>query len=146
MLPAGALVLALCAGCNLLSGTPELLEPRIVPDALHPGDTAVISLRVVDRHRLVRKIEGQVQGQPRHVFRLLDDGVGPDEAPGDGIWSMQVDVPFQAPSGDFVLEFTAYKSDGLPVPVRDGQHHVVSLRTSLPLTIEAPEKVAPASP
>ena len=123
------------AGCNTMAGTPEFQQAAIAPPQLTPGDTAVITLEVKDRHRVIERIEGVVKEDPRITFRMRDDGVAPDEKAGDNIWSLQVDVPFQAPPGEFVLEFTAYTADGVPVPVRDTQGEVVPLTQELPVVI-----------
>jgi hypothetical protein len=129
------LVTVMLAGCNTLSSAPGLHNARIEPAVLHPGDTAVITLKVKDRHALVDRVEGIVTDEPRIEFQLRDDGEGGDVKAGDGVWTLKVDVPFQAPPGDFLLEFTAYRSDGLPVPVRDGKGNVIALTTSLPVSI-----------
>ena len=136
-------ILAVCAlaglvgGCNTLARQPKLAEPKITPDQLKPGDTAIITVHVADRHHIIRKIEGFVEQDPRVKFKLRDDGVVPDEKANDHVWTMQVDVPFQAPPGDYVLEFTAYRSDGTPVPVRQ-KGKTVPLKVSIPVSIRTP--------
>jgi len=91
-------------------------------------------------HRaIVGQVEGVVKSDPRTALQLRDDGEGPDEQANDNVWSLQVDVPFQAPAGEFVLEFTAYRSDGLPVEVRNDQGEVVPLTATLPVQIQYPE-------
>ena len=73
-------------------------------------------MEVKDKNAVIDRIEGVVIEDPRITFRLRDDGEEPDAKAGDGVWSMKVDVPFTAPDGEFNLEFTAYRSDGQPVP------------------------------
>jgi len=133
-----ALVLAAVAGCNTLGRQPRLDEPIINPTELKPGDTAVISVTVKDKHGIVRRVEGVVIEDARIKFKLRDDGVAPDVAAGDNIWTLQVDVPFQAPPGEFLLELTAYRSDGTPVPVRSEEGTTVPLTTSIPVVIQNP--------
>ena len=123
------------AGCHVISGVPALTRAVITPEELKPGDTAVITVKAADRHKIIDRVEGVVQEDPRVLFKLRDDGVVPDEKAGDKTWTLQVDVPFKAPPGDFVLEFTAYRRDGLPVPVRDKDGNVTALSTTLPITI-----------
>jgi len=126
---------ALLLGCNTLSGVPAMSNLMIQPAELNPGDTAIITVQVSDRHALIDRIEGIVKGHPEITFKLRDDGEAPDEKAQDGTWTLQVDVPFQAPPGEFVLELTAYRSDGQPVPVRDGAGNVVPLQQTLPVVI-----------
>ncbi len=132
-----SLVLPL-TGCNTLSGEPEITRATIDPEVLEPGSSAVITLTVKDRHSAIERIEGIVLEDPRISFRLRDDGEPPDEKADDGVWSMQVDVPFQAPPGQFRLEFTAFGPDGLPVSVRDEQGRVIPLQATVPIIIQYP--------
>jgi len=64
--------------------------------------------------------------------------VAPDKKAGDNEWSLQVDVPFQAPAGQFTLQLTAFRSDGTPVPVRDKEGQTVPLSVSVPIAIGNP--------
>lgn len=131
---------ALFPGCNTLSKQPAITRASIDPSDLRPGSSAVITLQVRDKHNVVRLIEGVVLEDPRITFRLRDDGHEPDIKAGDGVWSMQVDVPFQAPPGQFVLEFTAFGPDGQPVEVRDERGSVVPLKQSIPIVIHYPQE------
>ncbi len=133
-----ALSMVLLVGCQTLSGQPEFRQANIAPKSLRPGDTAIITIKVEDRHQVISRIEGFVHGYPTIVLRLRDDGVEPDEIAKDGIWTMRVDVPygFEGPPGEFELEFTAYRSDGLPVEVRLDDGTVTPLTKTIPLLIE----------
>jgi len=73
---------------------------------------------------------------PRATFKLRDDGEAPDEKAGDNVWSMQVDVPFQAPPGEFRLEFTAYDKEGTAITVRNKDNRVTPLQEFLLVRIE----------
>lgn len=130
------MALILAQGCNTLSGQPEIRSAEINPQRLQPGDTAIITVDVVDKSEIISRIEGIVLGNAQHTFKLQDDGQGPDKKAGDNIWSMQVDVPAMAPPGEFVLEFTAYRSDGMPISVRDKSGNVQDLKESLPVVIQ----------
>lgn len=133
-IPVAALLLL--TGCNTLSSAPQITKAAITPEVLRPGDTAVITMQIHDRSRVVKRVEGIVLEDARITFKLRDDGAEPDEKANDGIWSMQVDVPFQAPPGEFRLEFTAYGQDGTPIPVRDRDGHISPLQQVIPLRIE----------
>ena len=135
-----ATALLLLNGCNTLSGQPQITRAAIDPEILEPGASAVITLAIKDKQGVVERIEGVVLEDPRITFRLRDDGETPDEKAKDNVWSMQVDVPFQAPPGQFRLEFTAYGSDGMPVSIRDDEGKVVVLQQTVPINIQFPPK------
>jgi len=124
------------AGCNTLSGPPEIRNVSLNPSTLYPGDMAVLTVAVQDRDNVIDRVEGVVQGAPDTVFRLRDDGVHPDQVAGDGIWTMEVDVPLLAPPGEYVLILTAFRRDGEPVPVRDAQGNVVPLQQTSPFVVQ----------
>ncbi|NLN94478.1 MAG: hypothetical protein GX130_14420 [Candidatus Hydrogenedens sp.] len=128
--------LLLLTGCNTLSSAPQITKAAITPEVLRPGDTAIITMHIHDRSGIVNRVEGVVLESPPITFKLNDDGQDPDEKANDGIWSMQVHVPFQAPPGEFRLEFTAYGKDGTPISVRDRDGHIAPLQQLIPLRIE----------
>ncbi|MBI2423956.1 MAG: hypothetical protein HYV27_14080 [Candidatus Hydrogenedentes bacterium] len=133
-------VTLILGGCNTLASAPEFRGAKISPDQLYPGDSALITVEVKDREAIIQRIEGVVKEDPRITFKLRDDGVDPDEKAGDGIWTLRVDVPPVAPSGEFLLEFTAYSSGGYPVEVHDANKNVVPLKDSLPIVIQYKEQ------
>jgi len=135
---AAGVLLAVAPGCNTLGRQPRLENAMLTPGDLKPGDSAVITVEVDDRLGIVGRVEGVVVEDPTIKLKLRDDGEPPDEAAGDHVWSLQVDVPFQAPSGEFALQLTAYRSDGTPVPVRSEEAGTVPLQVTLPVTIASP--------
>lgn len=128
-----ALALGVLAGCTSI---PKLQDAAIAPAQLKVGDSAVITVRVEDKHAIVKRVEGVVREDPRIKLKLHDDGQAPDVKADDRIWSLQVDVPFQAAPGAFTLDLTAYRSDGTPVPIRR-KGKTGPLTVDLPLTIGA---------
>lgn len=144
LLGAVVLLAAALAGCHSMGRQPEMRKALITPDNLKPGDTAVITVDVADKFKIVDHVEGVVREDTRIKFRLHDDGADPDKKAGDGTWSLQVDVPFQAPPGQFTLDFTAYRSNGEPVVVRDKDGNAVPLTSSFDMVIRYPE-AAPAA-
>lgn len=129
------LVAGLCSGCNTISKPPRFKGAAVNPEQLQPGDTAVITLQVQDRNAIIDRIDGVVLEDPRIKFLLHDDGEAPDEKADDGIWTLWVDVPIVAPTGEFTLQFTAYRSDGQPVQVRADGGNIIPLQETLPVII-----------
>ena len=136
------LVLAIATGCQsvVMRRQPKLRDVTVEPASFEPGSTGVITVRCLDRHRIVTRVVGVVQEDPRMKFRLHDDGVAPDKTAGDGVWSLQVDVPFMAPPGDYTLEVTAYRADGEAVRVKNADGETVPLQATGAFVIRYPEE------
>jgi hypothetical protein len=133
-----AIVLSVLAGCGTIGGQPYLSDAAIKPATLSPGDTALVTVHVVDAHKIVNRVVAVVIEDSRMKFNLADDGQGPDSSAGDGVWSMQVDVPFMAPKGSYTLEFTAYDQDGQVIMVKDADLGKAPLSAVCELVIEHP--------
>lgn len=131
-----ASVTALLAGCNSLGGVPRFTATAIEPARLHPGDTALITIDVKDKNDIIHSIEGVVEEEPDISLALQDDGQEGDEKAGDGTWSLAVLVPAEAPAGSFNLTFTAYRSDGVAVPIRGKDGEITALTAEMPLEIQ----------
>jgi hypothetical protein len=125
---------AVLAGCNTFGRQPKMQDAAIAPAQLKPGDTAVVTVRTADKHDIIKRVEGVVREDQRLKLKLHDDGAAPDTAANDKIWSLQVDVPFQALPGSFNLDLTAYRSDGTPVPVKH-KGKTAPLTSTVPVTI-----------
>lgn len=133
-------LLAALAGCATSSRQPSMKEARIQPEHLEPGDTAIITVEVADRFDIVQRVEGLVKEDRTITFKLRDDGITPDKKAGDNIWTIQVDVPFNAPPGDFEFEVMAYNSKGEAIVVHDENDEAAPLSISFKLVIEYPEE------
>lgn len=127
-------------GCNTMLRQPAILNADITPSELGPGDTAIISVEIQDGSDIVERVEGVVEEDPSIVFKLKDDGVDPDEEEGDGIWTLKVDVPFNAPPGDFEFTLTAYNSKGQAITILDEAGEVSRLSARFGLVIRYPQK------
>jgi hypothetical protein len=136
---AALVLLVVLGGCQTTGRQPQVRQAQITPSDLKPGDTAVITIEIADKYGIVDRVEGVVREDPRIKFKLRDDGIEPDKKARDGVWTLQVDVPFQAPPGQFTLEFTAFRSDGQPVIVRDKEGNAVPLTGSFNMVIRYPD-------
>lgn len=134
------LILAL-TGCATQSRQPGFIDVRMTPYILKPGDQQVlIIVKINDRFDTVTRLEGVVKEDPSIVLPLVDDGTGPDEKANDDIWVGEVDVPFDAPPGEFDLEITAYNINGERVLIRNEEEEVMPLVTNVQFVIRYPEK------
>lgn len=134
-----ALALSLMAGCNSLGGVPEFTDAGIKPKTLHPGDTALVTIDVRDKNDIIAAVNGVIDEVPSRTLKLRDDGEEGDVKAGDGTWSLAVQVPLETPSGAFHLTFTAYRADGVAVPIRGDDGAIDTLSVNVPLTI-SPKK------
>ena len=137
---------AVCAGCSSLPKPPSIKQATITPPQLMPGDTAYITVAIQDRFGIVHRVAGSVKEDPAVTFQLRDDGQPPDEAADDDIWSLQVDVPFSAPAGQFQIDLTAFDSDGAVIAVRDENGDAVPLQATLSLGIRWPSSEPQPAP
>lgn len=132
-----ALAIALgFSGCQTFTPVPEFHGVALNPAQLHPGDVAVVTVELKDSNNIVDRVEGVLEETPTVTFKLRDDGQSPDEKANDDLWTLKVDVPFDAPAGSFILKFTAYRSDGEIVTVRDKSGATVPLSTTHPFAVE----------
>lgn len=99
------------AGC-ITSRAPHFQSATILPEQLKPGDSAIIEVHVSDHFEIVDRVEGVVTEDQRVKLQLRDDGEAPDEKAGDGKWTLKVDVPIQAPPGEFTIEIYAFDAKG----------------------------------
>jgi len=136
--------LVFLSACATPGHIPNIRSAQIRPNQLEPGQTAVITVDVADYHNIVAGIEGVVEGYPDRKFRLRDDGGGADQEAGDGVWTMDVAVPFTAPPGDHEITFTAYDEDGNVITVPDEDGYAVPLSAKLDVSIHYEEEVEPA--
>ncbi|MCC6486884.1 MAG: hypothetical protein IT364_05230 [Candidatus Hydrogenedentes bacterium] len=142
------LLVVAALGCNTLGRQPKLQDATIDPATLKPGDSAVITVKVVDKQHIIDRIVGVVLEDTRMKLPVYDNGVAPDAKAGDGIWSLQVDVPPMALAGQFTLELTAFNSKGEAIEVRKSKHETGPLTATCTWVITAPpeEAAPPAEP
>lgn len=131
-------LVVLATGCMSVPKRPAIFSAAIVPSDLKPGDSAIMTVEVRDKFGLIQRVEGIVKEDPTVVFELHDDGITPDDRAGDGIWSLQVDVPFNAPPGDFEVTVNAYNANGEPILITNEEGEVSPLMASFGLIIRFP--------
>ncbi len=139
MLPFAAGLLLLSAGCNTGNRVPALQNAMVSPPALRPGDRALITVELRDKTEIVSEVVAIVREDPRLKLPLVDDGTGPDAKADDGVWTTEVVVPFNAPSGEFTLDIRGYGADGEVIPVPNDQGNAVPLGAETQISIALPE-------
>lgn len=130
-------LVVVCIGCATNS-QPVMSSAQVEPENLNPGTTAILSVNIKDRYAIVSRIEGYIMEEPDIKLVFNDKGEEGDVKAGDGVWSLAVDVPQEAPPGDFVLELTAYNSKGEEINIREKGGEVKVLSTNLNISITLP--------
>lgn len=136
---AAAVSVPFLGGCASMNSQPAIEHAQIEPALLMPGSVAVLTVGITDRFGIVDRVVGHVKQDPSITFPLRDDGVAPDAAAADGIWTFRYAVPFTAPPGNFGLVITARDSAGEVIIVRDSEGEARSLATELGVEIRFPE-------
>lgn len=132
----GAILLAaVLFGCNPEHRQPRFQNAQLIPPVLVPGTTGLITVELVDSYKVVQSVRGRLREDQRVTFVLNDQGENGDTKAGDDIWSLKVDVPFQAPPGDYTLELGAFDADNQPVRVDDPDGNTVPLTTTLDISV-----------
>jgi len=125
----------LAAGCNSLGGVPEFTAGAVTPPQLQGGGTALVTIDVKDKNAIVHSVVGTIKEDPSLKLKLQDDGLEGDVKAGDGIWSRAITLPTDAPAGTFNVAFTAFRKDGVAVPIRSSAGEITPLTMDLSLTI-----------
>ena len=131
--------LAILTGCTTLPKQPAIEHASIEPSILNPGDAAIITVTFQDQFDIISRVEGVMKEDTTISFKLMDDGVDPDVEAGDNIWTMKVEVPFNAPPGEFTFEAQALDSNHQVIVVHDKNGEAAPLQTSFALEITYPE-------
>jgi hypothetical protein len=105
------LVLALVTGCATTK-QPALVDAKLVPAKVSPGEETVVQVKLVDPQGIVSVVVATVREYPEISFDLNDSGEYGDAVPGDSIWSYAMEVPGEAPPGEYNWDFEAYDADG----------------------------------
>lgn len=133
-----------CAGCATHLEQPSFFEATMVPSNLKPGDAALITVKVEDTFGVVSSVEGSVLEDTTIRFHFRDDGQLSDTVAADGIWTMKVQVPFNAPPGGFTFEIQAFDKSSNPIVVLDENKEATPLSMSFTLNITYPDAEADA--
>jgi hypothetical protein len=102
-----AILYAGCAGQKL-----AMVDAGVKPLEVAPGDSALISVQVIDPENVVDSVTVTVDEYPEITLDLYDDGTEGDVTANDGVYSIEFEVPFEAPPGEFHWTFNAYDADG----------------------------------
>jgi len=124
------LVVALITGCAT-TRQPAFVDAKLVPAKVSPGEETVIQVKLEDPQGIVSVVVATVREYPEISFDLNDSGENGDAVAGDGIWSYAMEIPGEAPPGEYNWDFEAYDVDGNLVKIAGEGGEMV------PLTAEA---------
>lgn len=126
------LLLGAVSGCAT-TGRLAMTDAKVVPAKVAPGDEAVVCVTVIDPKGIVSEVIGTVREYPEFSFPLNDDGEEGDETAEDGIWSLGIEVPAEAPPGVYNWDFEAYDANGNLVKATSetGEEKVLTSETAV---------------
>jgi hypothetical protein len=113
----------------------EMIDAKVDPAQLPPGDETIISVKVIDTQCVVAAVTATVREYPAISLDLNDSGDDGDKVAGDGVWSIAFEVPGEASPGQYNWDFEAFDADGDVVKVTTEQGG------EEPLAAEAPVEV-----
>lgn len=91
-----------------------LLNPKVDPGTVKPGQNFLVSVKVSDPDHLVDTVAATIVGMAGSID-LYDNGTHGDANAGDGIWSCNVTAAPQLAAGEHVVTITAFNKAGSPV-------------------------------
>ena len=94
-----------------------LMDAKIVPAKLTPGEDALLCVKVIDPKGVVAAVVATVREYPTITLELNDIADEGDKDAGDGVWSAGKEVPGEAEPGLYNWDFAAYDTGGDPIKV-----------------------------
>ncbi len=104
-----ATALVFLAGC---SSTVKLVGAKAEPSVLSPGQKGKLVVILSGAKKKVGSVVAVVREYPEYTVRLNDEGRMGDEKAGDGVWTYEFPVPYDAPAQDYHLDITIRDKDG----------------------------------
>ncbi|NOZ55562.1 MAG: hypothetical protein GXO73_02070 [Calditrichaeota bacterium] len=101
--------LTLLVGC---SSTVKLVGAKAEPAVLSPGQKGKLIVILSGAKKKVGSVVAVVREYPEYTVRLNDEGRMGDEKAGDGVWTYEFPVPYDAPAQDYHLDITIRDKDG----------------------------------
>jgi hypothetical protein len=126
------ILVTIIAGC---SGSLALKDAIVVPAKVAPGDAATVQVKVEDPDGVVTDVTATVREYPQMVLDLKDDGKGVDEVADDGIWSVNIDVPFETQKGTYNWDFKAYDVNGKVLKITHDDGKEVTLKAEAAVVV-----------
>jgi hypothetical protein len=113
-----------------------MLDAKVDPAQLSPGDESVISVKVIDTKGVVTAVTATVREYPDVTLDLNDSGEQGDLVAADGVWSIAFDIPYEAPEGQYNWDFEAFDADGNSVKIttKEGSEKLLTAEALIELT------------
>lgn len=117
----------------------------VAPNAVAPGNTAAITVDLLDRKNQVDTVAAMLtNGSRKFLFDLYDNGTHGDETAGDSMWSVNVTIPATADPGPHTLQLSAYDTMGDPIML--DKESQTPLGMSVEMEILSPEDAQEPAP
>ena len=120
-----------CAGSR-----PQLSLLKIDPPTVKAGEKELVEVKVLDPGHKVHRLILHVLDYPGYDFPLNDAGRYGDKKADDGIWTVLVPVPWDAPAQDYSVAIVAYDKNNRKILVKTEKHKKVPLQIEEVISVE----------
>ncbi|MDZ7374843.1 MAG: hypothetical protein ONB23_12875 [candidate division KSB1 bacterium] len=90
----------------------KLVSAKAEPVVLSPGQKGRIEVAFAGAKARVGSVQAVVREYPEYTIRLNDEGRMGDAVAGDGIWSYEFPVPFDAPAQKYHVDIVVKDKAG----------------------------------
>ena len=90
----------------------SISDVKFTPEKISKGEKLLLTVKVEDSEKIISNIMGVLRRDKSYKFELNDDGKSGDKNPNDGIWSLEYQIPNNAPARTYTVDFYAYDKDG----------------------------------
>ena len=107
--------LAAVTGFSLMSGCSsslKMVSAKADPSTLSPGQKGKIIVVFKGAKGKVGVVQAVVREYPEYTIRLNDEGRMGDEKAGDGIWTYEFPVPYDAPAQKYHVDIIVKDKEG----------------------------------
>jgi|YelNatPaOPRAMG01_1025707.scaffolds.fasta_scaffold00008_43 hypothetical protein len=88
-------------GC---AGKVKLVSAKAEPATLSPGQRGKVEVVLTGAKKKVGSVQAVVREYPEYTIRLNDEGRMGDAVAGDGVWTYEFPVPYDAPSQKYHVD------------------------------------------
>jgi len=111
-------------GC---SSSLELVAAKAEPNVVSPGQKGRVVVILKGAKDKVGTVQAVVREYPEYTFRLNDEGRMGDEKAGDGVWTYEFPVPYDAPAQKYHVDIIIKDKEGNVIKFGETQGPAASL-------------------
>lgn len=124
LLAALVVLVAFAFGC---SSSLKLVSAKAEPETLSPGQKGRVVVVLSGAKNKVGVVQAVVREYPEYTFRLNDEGRMGDEKAGDGVWTYEFPVPYDAPAQKYHVDIVIKDKDGKVIKLGEAEGPAATL-------------------